>query len=401
MATYDRLFSGPRALAIRRRIGFTLLEMLVVITIIVLLVALLLPAIGNARNLARSANCQSNLHQIYLGFSAWKTGVLTPPAGSPHYVAATMWTGQILNYTGGNQKILACAQDVYNLANGTVPGTGTLASPPIPAAYFKIYNIPLKAGGNDMVGYTVQLRPDTYARQNHRGMGYNWTQSVGGKTDGPPPNPLFQLPDFVTPLPAAPAYVLYFEDSRPGVGATYVDMDFQDGIVIVTPLPNGGVRLQMRGDLRSNGGHNLFDLYDSGGNLLIKAMGPTATWTTSDDPASASSSAPFVYSNLPSSYGMNGLVGDSSANLRQDLAGDAILVMDYYQPLAALALPNSPLDDWSSNNTLLPLAVFPRHNQRFNAVYGDGSVKAGHNPNYMFPDGQVLGNSGKYYGQRP
>ena len=44
--------------------GFTLVELLTVVAIIALLVALLMPAIGRAREAAQGAVCRSNLRQI-------------------------------------------------------------------------------------------------------------------------------------------------------------------------------------------------------------------------------------------------------------------------------------------------------------------------------------------------
>ena len=54
-----------------RRRGFTLIELLVVMVIIALLVGLLLPALGRAREEARKTQCRSNLRQIGLAMNIY------------------------------------------------------------------------------------------------------------------------------------------------------------------------------------------------------------------------------------------------------------------------------------------------------------------------------------------
>ncbi len=47
-----------------RELGFTLIEMLVVMGIISIMIGMLMPALHKARDMARKSSCQNNLHQL-------------------------------------------------------------------------------------------------------------------------------------------------------------------------------------------------------------------------------------------------------------------------------------------------------------------------------------------------
>jgi prepilin-type N-terminal cleavage/methylation domain-containing protein len=178
------------------RYGFTLVELLVVISIIALLVSILLPALGRAREQARSVMCSSNLRQIGLVWAYYvednEQELYIDPQG---YGYPRTWWGPVIDYHNGLADVLACPS-MYRYGwfdagylpsvapSWTYPGNyrgGTL----IPRGtsgtdYFGIgygYNMTIVPGHNRLWNYR---HPSRTALQAESGSFYWWNYSPDG-----------------------------------------------------------------------------------------------------------------------------------------------------------------------------------------------------------------------------
>jgi prepilin-type N-terminal cleavage/methylation domain-containing protein len=172
-----------------KRHGFTLVELLVVISIVVILIALLLPALARAKRLAERIQCASNLHQIGTALHEYAN------ENSGQYPMTDMWTYPFCNsaiFPNESYPVAGLGMlfyDSFGVANNqmvnprpgifspTATGLSVCYCPEPGSGISQQYELPLS--GHPVRGQTTTYNAQGFVTQWWFSLGYSYWVDAG------------------------------------------------------------------------------------------------------------------------------------------------------------------------------------------------------------------------------
>ncbi len=307
------------------RSGFTLPELMVVISIIALLLAMTLPTFSRVFASVRTTLCANNLEKIGQAVHGWNaTAQIDPNLGK---ISASTWTGLVMRWSSNSQEVLICPEGETEAIGG--PFTMDELS----MLYVYSYGPNRGTGTWEATEYTLG-----------QGMEEGWPVGIENRS---------MYWQVITK--SSHSITLAMEDSWQDNAA---DRDYKD---LIIRFDFSTTKTKVTYVSEGTGAFH-YSVHYPNGDTILEGMGEGSNH------GKEGSLSAGVKSLHKTSYGMNGLASQIVGPKR------VVLVLDYNKSIADCAGPDAedPLA-WEQH-------IAPRHLGKCNVLLDNGAVEA------MYPD---------------
>ncbi len=304
------------------RRGLTLIELIVVVSVIAALIALLLPAVQSAREASRRARCQANLKQIGLALASYQAATGVYPFGVGGGAAPPHGP----RWSAASQLLLHLEQaNLYHALNfSCLPWPhDPVLGPPNSTALTTSLAVLLCPSDSDTIGDEIERIGHNSYRGNAGTFPYNLENDSGealGRNNG-----AFWYQSAIKPSDVADgsSTTAFFSErclgtpNAPDLLADYYrTAPLVDSCLLATPgiTPRFTIRVEWSGQRWSDG-----DLFYTRYNHILPPLGPSCMFGEKDDQTQM-----IVTATSRHPGGVNLLMGDGSARFIKRSVNGAI-----------------------------------------------------------------------------